>query len=242
MNKIFTAFNLSDAAIHVFTKWCGLCGHFLVGDRNGTREMLQPLPGTRKIFASFPLGSAATGLLVATSPVLTLSEIPTRIHRLRFHMSFEFLIRGSMFFANLFCLHFDTGWLTLSYLNSVFCHDHLLHYFLLLHKYESNKITPKIMLNAKGEIALRLFYKTHLDIIKQKFRVTTFIISNQPFSGQCLNITGTRIWADVLFDSNWLKYILKCSLLPCYTNLSLLCLYWGFVCSEAFCSSAAQQC
>lgn len=105
-------------------------------------------------------------LLVVTSPVLTLSETPTRIHRLPFYMSFEFLIRGSVFFANLFCLHFDTGWLTLSYLKSVFCHDHLLHYFLLLHKYERDKTTPKIMLNAKGEIALRLFYQTHHDIIK----------------------------------------------------------------------------
>lgn len=100
-------------------------------------------------------------LPVATSPVLTLSEISTRIHRLPFYMSFEFLIIRSVFFANLFCLHFDTGWLTLSYLKSVFCHDHLLHYFLLLHKYERDKITPKIMLNAKGEIALRLFHRTH---------------------------------------------------------------------------------
>lgn len=172
LNKIFTTFNLSDAAIHVLTKLYGLCGHFLVGDRNGTREMLQPLPSTGKIFASFPLSSTATRLLVATSPVLTLSEIPTRIHRLPFYMTIEFLIRGSMFFANLFCLRFNTGWLMLSHLKSVFCHDHLLHYIPLLHKYERDKITPKVMLNTKGEIALRLFYKTHPDIIKQKFRAT----------------------------------------------------------------------
>lgn len=94
---------------------------------------------TRKIFVSFPLGNPATGLLVATLPVLTLSEILMRIQRLPFYVSFEFLIRGSVFFANLFCLHFDTGWLMLSYLQSVFCPDHLLHYFLLLHKYEGDK-------------------------------------------------------------------------------------------------------
>lgn len=144
----------------------GLCVHFLVGDRNGTREVLQPLPRTRKISASFPLGNAAIGLLGTASPVLASAEIPTSIHRAPFYMSFKFLIRGSVFFANLFCLHFCTGWLMLFYLKSVFCYDHLLHYFFLLQKYERDKKPQKIMLNAEGEIDLRLFCKTHHDIIK----------------------------------------------------------------------------
>lgn len=46
LNEIFTAFKLSGAAIHVLKKWHGLCVHFLVGGRNGTGEMLQPLPST----------------------------------------------------------------------------------------------------------------------------------------------------------------------------------------------------
>lgn len=158
-NKIFIAFNTSGAVIFVLTKWHDLCVYFLERNRSGTGAMLQPHSSTRKngLFPSLWVALP----IQALSGNLTRSHFVWNIHKhSQAPLSCEFWIPDQKEFPNLSCLHSNTGWLTLSCLKSAFCHDHLLqYYFLLLHKHEREKLTPKITLNAKGEITLRLFYR-----------------------------------------------------------------------------------